>query len=92
MRKPWCTSHIADGIDTGHSCAAIGIRRDMGAVDFNAERLKPKILHIADDPNRRDHRVKHLRGDFAVLFDMRCHRALAAIELYQNYNFCYIET
>ena len=87
MRKPGCSSHIANGIDTGHRSAAISIGFNMGPIHVNAKRLKPEILNIAHDPDSRDHRVKHLGCDFTVLLNMRSDRALTAIKLF-HHGFC----
>ena len=70
VRQPGRPRDIADGIKPRHTRAAKPVRHHMGALDLHPDGLKPEVLDIADDPDRRNHRVEALRRDLARLLDM----------------------
>ena len=53
VRQHGGTSHIADGINAWHVCAAILIDHNAAAVGFHTQSLQTKILNIADHAHRR---------------------------------------
>ena len=56
----------------------------MRAVDFDAQLFKPQPFDIANNANRRNHRVKAVLFHFAAGFNMRGHSAFAAIKLFHH--------